>query len=188
MKDFKKNNFITISCGLIGIIIFTVSFFLIGTDVVLTGGSIFSSLVSNSFFLSLSVILLAYSIFTLRKNTPQTKNIVYSFVVSYIVLIIAFIALIFIASFIKDANLSEAPLFAVLFLPAVFLYCLVYSLLGLIYNHNILYTLFFNFILSLFLLISVYLRWWIFPWFLIFLVFHFFVSMLKMKKRTHGSA
>jgi len=112
------------------------------------------------------------------------KKITTSFMVSFLVLItFSFLGLIFLVNF-GGANLNESKFFAVVFLPALFLYSLIYSLAELIYTHTIKYTFFFTSLLSLCSLISMYFHFWLFHWFLIFLIIHYLISILKSKKKT----
>lgn len=96
------------------------------------------------------------SIVMLKERLEKTKNIIFSFYQSFFIIFLALVVGSYI-NFIKyDSFLGEVLLASLFALPVIFLYSLVFSLTGFLYNFSQKYIALFNAVLGIIIIICAF--------------------------------
>lgn len=144
--------FLIALAGLLSIIYFIFSVFL----QIFNHQMIFNVLISKIIFLLLSCLSFFVVYSMLKKSPEKIKNIIFSFYQSFFIIFLALVVGSYI-NFIKyNSFLGEvllASLFAIL---VIFLYSLIFSLTGFLYNFSQKYIALFNTILGIIIIICAY--------------------------------
>jgi hypothetical protein len=179
----NKNEPIAVFGVLGGVLLLTFSLFLMFLDLFIHGSNFLVSLLSKSFYLALSIIIIIYAIIAFRKVNKKIRAFLTSFVLSYLVLIIFLITTLIYASLITgEASIKDSPFIVVLFLFAIFTYSLFSSFAELIYRHTKAYIIIFTILLSVVLFISLNYYWCVFTLFLVFLIIRISASFYLKEK------
>ena len=181
-KINNNNNYISVFGILTGLSILTVVIFFICVDVFTSGITLYRSLLSFSFYLGISFTAIAYSFFTSKSASNKIKLFLNSFIINFCLLFISFSLIFYLVTRTQNANASEMPLFGLFFFPAILAYCFLFALSQFIHQNSTIYVVLYNILLSVCLIISANFNWWIFPWFLLFLIAHFTISITKHEK------